>query len=835
MQNGLAYSTFLLLLALLVFPIGLYVRCVGFKSPVKNALFHTNTKYFTIFSLVTASFCIIIGVICGFEGSQTITNYIRQIPVKSSQLTTDANAVVETIPSAVSNAMHTLLKGLNDTVDDTLAGITLPTVELAEPGGALLAAIQTMLLFQEWVVVHAVVVDAKIGGLSATVARLQTDVKNITNTVKALNSFYLAPPPSRLQYQLREPAASNTNFTEIANQLAYIASQLLPATVSPLSNGTLASLIARLPNLTYIHDQLNATLRDPRAALNKHVAIPLKSRISAKVLQDTNVTTQTDFARNLSQSIARLNETVAVQYIEGYHVESWDLARFVCFAVLLGTSVQAMVVLVGVAVGKSSLGMKLLLTELAFVTFLVLLVAAGMFVAGVALAEACFELSDPNAVFVGAVSYNAGVSLQSFEQARQVCLDRAAPGGMVRFAIGVGVDPSLLNISIKANPVIQKLDLSQYTSFSLTDLLGNSTSTVTSPEFNLTLSRIHQEWMKYTNLLQYNIVSNTTTLAIVSQLQNLTASLAQINTSDSRNVAAFKIVSNPGKEVLTASMLALFLGDLQAVLQELKVALEDLKTTISEMHVLSKYLGEFEGIAADFENATRVLSPAADSVTRIATDFVSSSLQNVTKSFPQIKTRLYSVAGNATNILDDGIDCKVLAMDTVTIQNSVCNDFSLAVDSVWLAFNVIGFSLFVVLCVLPCVVSQLIYRKSSLRPAHNRGKSITSIATTVSQASKHSGLHGPRSKQFGKESSKIVDTRHADDMLNLSSSLRNSTTYANGSTAVGSRQSVAGVDADGGGPSTPIVIEVAPTPEMRQVSHPIPSRLAGLPPSYPSC
>ncbi|KAJ3402898.1 hypothetical protein HDU80_004639 [Chytriomyces hyalinus] len=823
--DGLAFSSFLLFLAILVLLIGIYTRCVGFKTIPKKALFHTSTKWFTLFSFVLSFVCIIIGVICGAQGSRLISTYISQIPSKTNNLATDAQSVVSQIPSAVSLAVRTIHDGMDETVDTFAATIKVPTRDLVGPGVAgteLLAVLERLVEFQRWVEGHAGVVDANVTGLDVVLSQLQIDLDTVSNDITNLNSEHTSPQRN-IQFQLRsliKPIPDSTN-----QQLAYTQAQIQPIITSPLSSGEFSNHLQSLPNLTRIHAELNSSIMDPWTVINKTVLTPIKSNIHAQVSESTQGSTATsqEFARNMTRLISELNSTTVVEYIEKFGIVKYDRDRYIFFAVVLGASVIVMVGLMGVVMGRSLYGMKLQLTGFAIVTFLTLILAIIMFCVAVGVAETCTAFNDKNAVFISIVSPDAGERVLSFHKARQTCLERGTQGGLVQFAVDMGADPSLLNITLKASTVIDNINVAQYVD--LSQLLSNATNLVSNQDFNNTISDIESSWTLYLNLIQQNLLSNKTVLNAIQQVTDILNRLESIDTTSASTLAAFKVTGTTS-QALQLSDAAQFFAEMRKCAADLSAALVHLNGLLVVLAVLSRLVEQFQGLAEQFELDTRKLPGLSTAVEQVATAFGEQVLANITTSMPEVKQQLYRVTANASQLLDDGMDCTVLALDTVAIQDSVCSDLSLSIDSVWLAFTVIGLGLFVVLCIHSCIVSEWIHRSNARKHVRHRTKSNMSMTTSYSSnpnlSSSATGLAVSRSKQFGKETPKILDSRHAEDMLDISPSLPRNSSAKGTSVLPNSHQTltVEDVSVDWQPAPAPVQVQQVQVQEMREISRP---------------
>ncbi|ORY52564.1 hypothetical protein BCR33DRAFT_761719 [Rhizoclosmatium globosum] len=179
---------------------------------------------------------------------------------------------------------------------------------------------------------------------------------------------------------------------------------------------------------------------------------------------------------------------------------------------------------------------------------------------------------------------------------------------------------------------------------------------------------------------------------------------------------------------------------------------------------------DFSGLATELVDVPTVPS-LVGSLLRTTQNFIRSLQDIVTTQSPSIKAQLASLIAATTNSMNANLDCHLLSQDSVSIQNSICTDLASSLDALWLAYMLFGMALFTMLCTLPCVAKYWVYRLK-------RGKMGSQMGSVASKLSSHeqlsfstsSGLDWDKrgNRKFGRESAQVLDTVHADDILQVS-------------------------------------------------------------------
>ncbi|KAI9351411.1 hypothetical protein BDR26DRAFT_851022 [Obelidium mucronatum] len=784
--NGLTFVGFLILLAIITIPLSIYLcSCgAGFRKSKKDAIQQPNNKYITMLVLFSTAFCVVVSIICGTKSNKYVTQFIVNIPPTTDAVAKDALRTTEKIPTVVSGALQALNAGLNATVDQEVSRINFPTAQLvgtnSNPGPVpqLLSALTKLMDTISWTNANIGGVDSNVTTLSSTLSKLQDDIQSINTQIAKLNSVYSSPlAGSSLTFQLKSkiqplPAQTTADILTIQSKLQSVIS-------APLSV-SLSTLLKSLPDLPSIYKSLSDTFPSNNnigtKSLQSILSNPIKEIIQSKVVSDAagSVVVQSEnFAKNMSALVMDLNATVSQKVVE-YQVDKWDYIRAVAFAALFGWCAFTVVGVLAATAFRSSVGMRIVLPQLAVVTFLVLVCGAAMFSLAVTIGESCNAIADPNAVFLTSLlgsfnlnnnNNNIGNSVRNFIQARETCLARSSPtGGLVEFAENIGVRSTIMN------PMIQSINISSYiNSFNLSVYLDSAGTSLDPVALNATLTNILSQTSKFWAPLQPPLASASTGVARILGTTYTAANPAGI-------LSLFNVLSNPKGETFTVAMVSGFLADSVLGDSSLTLAVADVMAVNGTIKALNSSMGLFQGQFDSLQVIAPTASTLFTTVLTLVETFISNAKRNLTERVPAIKSQLYQVVSSTSRQVDSQLDCKPLMLDSVNIENSVCRDLNSAIDGLWLSFAVLGLSLFITLASYPCIVKHLVHRlvkRTSRRK--DRADSHWSIASNAETNASRSKLSladaTTRRRGFGKETPRIQETAHADDILEISASI----------------------------------------------------------------
>ncbi|KAJ3073944.1 hypothetical protein HDU98_000246 [Podochytrium sp. JEL0797] len=541
----------------------------------------TNIKYVTVFSLCMTSFGIMVALTTGFQANGQFSQFVASIPIQAAAVSRDANFQLIQIPSVLQTTLSNFSTNLNNTIDSEVARLNTPTAQLVVP----VTQLQTQLLeFQQltkWLNDTLPALDANLTLLYNQLQNLQSSLQNSTTQLTALNGIFGSGiQGSKITFQLKTkqsipPAALGVQFTTALTNLG-------PMVSNPQLGVRVSGFLASFPNLTQIQQQLSTVLNQSSSGgIQDLISAPVKQLVAEKVGNSSAVAVSTvqTFVGNLSASVLQANTTFSDSF-DSYGVARWDYIRGILVSLVLSCAALAAFVVIVSVVARWVGGIKMILPQLAFVSFLALVLGAVLFAAAVAV----------------------GQEIQNFMVARQTCLNRTAAGGLLDFAVTMGVDPNLVNFTIRANPIIQRLDLSTDLKLNLTQIMGNSNpSQLISPQINNTLFQmLSQGNATLSQLGQFTGSNITNGLSLAqSQIAGLQASLQFLMQTQQTNPAAlvnlFTVVSNPNNEVLTVSMLSGFLSNAGIALGGVQGMSVNLNTVNSVVTGLS-------GVDAEFVN-----------------------------------------------------------------------------------------------------------------------------------------------------------------------------------------------------------------------------------------
>ncbi|KAJ3081698.1 hypothetical protein HDU99_004967, partial [Rhizoclosmatium hyalinum] len=470
--DGLTFISFLLLLTVATIPISLYFCCRGFSKPNKNLVIHSHRKHITALGIGLAFVCVIIAVICGTRGNELVSRFVQSVPSTATSLSFDASFTISQVPTVVSNALSSLELSVNQTVETEVSKLPIPISDFKSAGIPLLSVLKTLSALQTWTSTNATSTDSKISTLNTILTHFLGTIQSINTQLTSLNKVYAAPTPSRLMFQLK-------------NQLPLIPIQQTSAlaafqnTLSPILSNPLSKSLTSpqgLPDASVLLPQLQHLLSDNGTLeIQSKIASAIKSLLQQKltVSAQTAAHETTIYAQNMTAFITKLNTTI-MDTVHDLDLGKWDLVRGVGFMVVYGWGCLICVGLVVVVWFQSARVLRgIVVPQIAIVTCLALIIAAVLFAVSVGVGETCRSLTTSTTTSVLFMSLSESITntttaaklIQQFIQARDTCLtDAPVGGGLIEFAETMGVNPQLVNLTLRAAPIIQIVNLTSYVS-----------------------------------------------------------------------------------------------------------------------------------------------------------------------------------------------------------------------------------------------------------------------------------------------------------------------------------------------------------------------------------
>ncbi|KAJ3206310.1 hypothetical protein HDU82_004599 [Entophlyctis luteolus] len=625
---------------------------------------------------------------------------------------------------------------INQTIDNEVSRINLPESQLigdpTRPGMQLIQKLETIVLFEHWMSENSPDIDSKVSALLDILTQINIAVKFLNDQTRTLNSNYTTSSAPPTVFQLKSKFVPQ-NISTVIPSIATAANTSM----------LLEDLTLRLPDVSSQLSTLNSTLLHMPELMNKHVTQPIRNAVALLTGPSGNTMNQSELwigglVANASRVVASANSSLQAV---GNDLVKWDLIRQVTTSLLLSLVAIVLVVLVGAIAFSSEITVKIILPEIAVVCFFVLVFAGVLFTASVIVGEGCAAINDPNTVLISAISETVGTYVENFMKARKACLNRTVAGGLVDFVTDFGMNQKLTNLSDKVDPLIENADFSTFLKVNMSTNPGSGADVMS--ELNEVTSSISALQKLDFSGMEANLT------ALRMELQSL------MNTPD-QLVNSFAVVSGPsGLQYSDFSDVIKNLNDSVTAVDNAESAIRAFK---SEMSSANSTLENLQNQIYIAEDSMGTINQTTAAVFNLTNAFVHAATANLTSRIQPIKSELYKAASDASQFLDESLDCQAIAFDSLAVEEKICVDFNDALDAMWLAFAIIGFALFCTICTVPWFVSHIRRRKRNGAGVFKKAKEDSSAVTVLNR---ELDSEFKISRGFGKEKPKCGSAKNA--------------------------------------------------------------------------